>query len=82
MSMRIDIPHILLENSGLSESDILREVAIVFYRSGSISLGRAAEFARIPKMDFQRHLSESGIPLNYDENDLLEDMEAFQLSKN
>lgn len=77
--MIIDIPHILLENSGLSESDILREVAIVFYRSGSISLGRAAEFARIPKMDFQRYLCDNRIPLNYDENDLLEDMEAFEL---
>ncbi len=79
--MRIDIPHILLENSGLSESDILREVAIIFYRSGSISLGRAVEFARISKMDFQRHLCDSGIPLNYDEKDLLEDMDAFELTK-
>ena len=75
--MHLTIPSDLLQLSGFTESVIRQEVAIVFYKSGRVSLGKAAEFAHMHKMDFQRLLADKDVPLNYDFADLQEDLDTL-----
>lgn len=75
--MHLTIPTDLLQQIGYTEHTLRQEVAILFYRSGRVSLGKAAEFAQLHKMTFQRLLAEKGIPLPYDAADLQEDLETL-----
>lgn len=63
--MNIDISPQLLTAAGFTE-DELRQEFIIFYKCDNISLGKAAEFAQMHKIAFQRLLAERCIPLNYD----------------
>jgi predicted HTH domain antitoxin len=75
--MRLTVPSDLLQQTGYTEHTLRQEVAILFYRTGKVSLGKAAEFAQLHKMAFQRLLAEKGIPLQYDVADLKEDLETL-----
>jgi len=76
--MHLTIPSDLLQQTGYTEATLLQEVAILFYQSGRVSLGKAAEFAQMHKMAFQRLLATKGVPLNYDAEDLKEDLETLR----
>ncbi len=51
--------------------------AIRKYTEGSVSLGKAAEIAGLPKRMFIYKLQEVGIPLNLSESDLMKDMDTL-----
>lgn len=76
--MSVIIPHKLISQAGLSEEEFLQEIAIIFYKKGNISLGKAAEFARMHKIAFQRLLANRKIALNYDIDDLNQDLKTLK----
>lgn len=76
--MNLGISADFLALTGFTEAELRKEVAIIFYKKGNISLGKAAEFAQIPKIIFQRMLADRQIPLNYDISDLEEDLKTLQ----
>lgn len=76
--MKIDISPQLLAAAGFTEEELRQELAIIFYKRGNISLGKAAEFAQMHKIAFQRLLAERRIPLNYDIADLEEDLKTLE----
>ena len=78
--MDLTIPPDLLQQTGFTEDTLRQEVAILFYRSGRVSLGKAAEFAQMHKMAFQRLFADKGIPLHYDAEDLREDLDTLQMT--
>ena len=67
-----------LTQTGFSEQEIREELAILFYKRGRISLGKAAEFAAMHKLAFQQLLSDRRIPLNYDLDDLKQDLDTLK----
>jgi predicted HTH domain antitoxin len=58
----------------LINKDALKRLAATFYADGSLSLGKAAQIANVSKQDFLDFLSGQNIALNYDINDLEEDI--------
>lgn len=54
--------------------EVLKRLAATFYADGSLSLGKAAELANVSKQDFLDFLATHNIPLNYDLDELEEDL--------
>jgi predicted HTH domain antitoxin len=66
----------------LVKEEALKRLAATFYADGSLSLGKAAELAKVSKQDFLDFLAAHNIPLNYDLDDLEEDLQtARELSR-
>ncbi|MEO1217817.1 MAG: UPF0175 family protein [Bacteroidota bacterium] len=76
--MRLEISTDFLTHVGFTESELRQELAIIFYKRGNISLGKAAEFAHMHKIAFQRLLADRKIPLNYDISDLEQDLKTLE----
>jgi len=62
----------------LTDSGLLAELAVVFYQQGRFSLGRSAEFARLPVALFLRMLAARGVPITYDESELEKDLATLE----
>ncbi len=54
----------------------LIDLALVKYATRAVSLGKAAELARLPLADFMRIAAERKIPLNYSPESLKRDLKA------
>ena len=78
----VSVPQDLARILRVSEKDLPKVVrlylAIELYREGKISLGKAAEIARVTKWEMMEILASKGIPLQYDEEDLKEDVETLE----
>jgi len=72
------IPLELVKMTGLDEQELKIELAIYFYKKFNLSSGKAARFAGIPRVAFFHELGKRNIPVNYDENDALHDVEAMK----
>ncbi|BAD84402.1 hypothetical protein, conserved, UPF0175 family [Thermococcus kodakarensis KOD1] len=53
-------------------------LAVELYREGVVSLGKAAEIAGVTKAEMMEILASKGVPLNYTEEDLQEDIETLE----
>lgn len=51
----------LPDSLDIEKSDVLRMIAARLYERGSLSLGQAAELARMPKWEFARVLGDYGV---------------------
>ncbi len=78
----VSVPQDLTRILRVSEKDLPKVVrlylAIELYREGKISLGKAAEIAKVSKWKMMEILASKGIPLQYDEEDLKEDVETLE----
>ena len=78
----VSVPQDLTRILRVSEKDLPKVVrlylAIELYREGKISLGKAAEIAKVSKWEMMEILASKGIPLQYDEEDLKEDVETLE----
>lgn len=61
--------------------EILLEVALYLFANNTVSLGKAAEIAGIPKMQMQYEAGSRQIPMHYDEEMLQNDLEAINWYK-
>jgi predicted HTH domain antitoxin len=82
--LKIDIPADILtalnENDKELGSEMKLHTAIHFYRSGKLTLGKAARMADMEKYDFELLLSKNSIPIsNLDQEDI--DLDIKKLSK-
>lgn len=62
------------ESAQWVEMEALKRLAATFYADGSLSLGKAAELANVPKKEFLDFLAAHNIPLNYNLDELEEDL--------
>lgn len=78
----VEIPDDLWVILKIDKKDIPKAVklylAIELYREGKISLGKASEIAGITKEEMMEVLSRKKIPINYDVDDLKEDVEKLE----
>ncbi|MEM7512009.1 MAG: UPF0175 family protein [Bacteroidota bacterium] len=73
--LTIQIPDINPADEQLAQT-IRAEVASVLYQQKVWSLGQAARFTGMAYIQFQDFLASRSIPLNYDEADLMNDIQA------
>ncbi len=82
MGIMVEIPDDLWVILKIDKKDIPKAVklylAIELYREGKISLGKASEIAGITKEEMMEVLSRKKIPINYDVDDLKEDVEKLE----
>lgn len=69
MSITLELPDDiglrLLENRAEAEPSLLRELAVVLYREGHLSPGRAAELAGMTRWEWECFIADSSTPLPY-----------------
>lgn len=67
-SLKINIPSHFFIALNKTEDELMREMrlytAINFYQSGKLTMGKASEFAGLPRWEFETILSEKGIPIS------------------
>ncbi|HKK79927.1 MAG TPA: UPF0175 family protein [Phaeodactylibacter sp.] len=72
--MTLNISDQVLQASGLTEEELTLEIAVALYQREILSLGKAADFAGLHRMAFQATLYERKVPINYDIEDLEDDL--------
>lgn len=81
--MSLSFDNELLKKAGVSESELKIELAIALYKRGKFSIGQASSFAEISQIQFQHELGIRNESINYDVDDLEEDLKNLEsFSKN
>ncbi len=79
----VPVPQDLARILRISEKELPKTVriylAIELYREGVISLGKAAEIAGVSKWEMMEILASKGVSIQYDEEDLREDVETLEI---
>lgn len=78
--LTLQIPDVDPQDSALT-AEIRREVALLMYQHEMWSLGQAARYAGMPYVLFQQLLGERKIPMNYDVEDFLADVDTLSRMK-
>ena len=74
--MMIEIPDTAIQETPLSPSELRLELAIWLYIKKRLTLGQARKLAGFTVIDFQKALAERGLYLNFDQEDLANDITA------
>lgn len=74
--MQITLPSDLERK--LDAAEVRLDLAVGMYAASRVTLGRAAEIAGVPQMQFQRELAARKVPLHYDHADLAVDLQAVR----
>ncbi len=77
MIVQIEIPDTLLETPSYTEQDMMLDLAVALYQRKLYSLAKAARFAGMNRIEFQRALAERRISLNYDLKIDLQSLESL-----
>ncbi|MEQ9236007.1 MAG: UPF0175 family protein [Coleofasciculus sp. E2-BRE-01] len=65
----------IVKASGFSEQELIIELVLLLFQQEKISLGKAAELLNISQVRFQKILSDRGINIHYDVEELQEDIQ-------
>jgi predicted HTH domain antitoxin len=68
----------ILEQADVSESQLLEDIAVMLYQKKRLTLGQAAQLAKLNYAQFQFLLGKNSIPTNYDVSELMEDVETIK----
>ena len=72
----------ILHSVRMDEGELKREIAVLLYQKQRLTLAKAAKFAEMNRIKFQRLLAFHRIPLLYDVEDLESDLDTLnQLAK-
>jgi predicted HTH domain antitoxin len=75
--MKIEVQDEALRGLELTEPQALVDLAVGLFTERRVTLGRAADIARVTQLDFQRELGRREIPIHYDVEDLQADMSTL-----
>jgi predicted HTH domain antitoxin len=76
--MSLVISDDIVKASGLSERELLLEIAVMLFQQDRISLGKASELLGMHRMQLQKLLAERGICVHYDVAEFQEDLKTLQ----
>jgi predicted HTH domain antitoxin len=60
------------------EKELKKLLALKLYEKGILGMGKARELDGVTRLDFLYMLKEEGIPVNYDQDDLEEDLNTLK----
>jgi predicted HTH domain antitoxin len=72
MEITINIPDSIAQSADLTQTELLREIAVLLFQQERVTLGKAAQIARLHPFEFQKLLASRKISVHYG----LEDYEA------
>ena len=76
--MTLKISDNILKSSGLTRTQLILEIAISFYERKILSLGKAAQFSNLHRIQFQKELADRKIAIHYSEKDLDDDLKTLE----
>ena len=76
--MSVIVPDEILATTGLSDSEMKQEIAIMLFAQEKLTLAQASRFAGIDRMTFQHILASRKIPVHYDVSDFEKDLENLR----
>ena len=76
--MLIELPDAVLQ-SPLDRNKMLLEIAIYLFEKDKLTLGKAAEFSGISKIQMQNEIGGRGINMHYDEEMLENDLKSIEI---
>lgn len=78
MRISIDIPDSVALAAELTEAELLREIAVLLFQQERITLGKAAQIARMHQFEFQRLLANRDICVHYGLEEYQADMKSLR----
>ena len=75
--MTIEVQDGALRGLKLTQPQALLDLAVDLFTERRVTLGRAAAVAQVTQLDFQQELARRGIPIHYDVEDLLADVQTL-----
>lgn len=78
MRISIDIPDSVALAAELTEAELLREIAVLLFQQERITLGKAAQIARMHQLEFQRLLANRDICVHYGLEEYQADMKSLR----
>jgi predicted HTH domain antitoxin len=75
--MALIVPDEVLHRAGLTENELLLEIAILLFQQDKLTLAQASKLAGISRIELQRALASRGIPLHYDVADFQSDLKTL-----
>lgn len=75
--MSLVISEDIVQDSGLSEKELVLELIILLFERKKISIVKASQLAKMPLLQFQNELALRNINIHYDETDLDVDLKNW-----
>ena len=76
--MVFNVPDPILQQAGVSPSEILLKLAILLFQEDRISLGQASKLADLHMVEFQKELARMNIPIHYGQEDYQNDKQIVK----
>lgn len=76
--MGVVIESEIIQSSGLSEEEFILEIALYLYDRKILSLGKAAAFAKLHRIAFQKELAKRKIPFKFTIEDVEKDLKTLE----
>ena len=76
--MVFTVPDPILQQAGVSPSDILLKLAILLFQEERISLGQASKLANLHLVEFQKELARRNIPIHYGQDEYMNDIQMIE----
>jgi predicted HTH domain antitoxin len=76
--MILQLPDEIIARLGLSEAELLIELAVALYADNRISFGKARELASLDWVSFRQILAKRNIPAHYGIEDFEDDLATMQ----
>lgn len=76
-SNMLEISQDILDSARLTIDDVKKELAIILYEHGRLSIGKAHELAEMSLWEFRQLLAFRGVSPHYDIADLEEDISTL-----
>jgi len=77
--MIVEIPDQIINQSGLSDKEILLRAALVLFEEEKLTLGQVSRLAGLHQYEFQKELAARNIPVHYGEEDYKNDLKTVSL---
>ena len=76
--MSLVIPDDILRAANMSASEMRREIAALLFQQDKLTLGQASQFAGMSQLEFQRMLASRHIPVHYDVQEFIDDLDTLR----
>ncbi len=76
--MNVAIPDEILQAAGLSEQELLQEIALLLYQQNRLTLGYASRLANMYQGDFMELLASRVICIHYDVEEFEQDLQTLR----
>lgn len=67
--MTLELNDAVIEQTGLSPTEVVLELAVHLFETGKITVGQGGELTGLGHVGFQRELGKRRIPLDFDTQD-------------